>query len=346
MTMRRSKLGTALCTTILVAATSASAQDIQLSNGGTLDFYGYIKGDFLFDLDTDLGNTFSGLGTLDGTAVDEESFRAHALQSRFGLRYNQGTAVGDVNINLEGDFFGGNEGFRLRKATGELNGLLVGQTDSNFIPTESFPSTLDFQGPAGIPFERVAQLRYTTGLGNAGKFSASIEEHAGGANDPSFTAAYSYTGGNYFVKAAAIYTDIDGESAAGINLSGNAQLWEGGNILATYTYGEGIGSILEFNGADLDAAGDAIETDGFTLAVSQAVTNQLTLGAAYGYRDIDSFTNDVNDTSELETLHLTARYKPVPNVTYGLEYITGERTEFDGDSFDADRVQASFQFDF
>jgi len=352
MKLKRNTLVAALGTTFLVAASAVSAQDITLSNGGTLDFYGFVKGDLIFDLDSDLGDTIGGLNTLNADSVDDESFTAHARQTRFGLRYNQATAAGEVKINIEGDFFGSGEGFRLRKATGELNGLLAGQTDSNFIPVESYPTTLDFQGSAGIPFERVAQLRYTTGLGDAGKFSTSIEQHANddnGTNDPSFTAAYSYDGGNYFLKAAAIYTDNDGESTYGINLSGNAQLWRGGNIQAAYTTGEGIGSILQFNNADIDSAGNAIETDGYTLAISQAVTDQLTLGAVYGYREIDdptTFGAGGDETAELETLHLNARYSPVDNVTYGIEYIIGERTDFDGNSFEADRVQASFTYSF
>ena len=77
--------------------------------------------------------------------------------------------MGPLKTRFEGDFFGsgGNQifsnstSFRLRHAFGSVGGLLAGQTWSNFMPIESYPGTVDFNGPAGLTFIRQAQLRYT-----------------------------------------------------------------------------------------------------------------------------------------------------------------------------------------
>ncbi len=311
--------------------------------GVDLTVYGYIKADLIYDVDSDLGTTIFGLGSLAPGAGTGSNFRGQAIQSRLGVRaeFDGATAV------LEGDFFGSGGGqFRLRHAYVDTGSLLFGQTWTNFMPIESYPSTLDFQGPAGIPFARVTQARYTFGGDSGLGFSASIEQSAGSSSEPALTAAVFHTGERYFVKLAALSTnvstptgDVDG---FGVNLSGNAQLWNGGSLNASYTTGEAISSYLVFGGDDT-FGGAAVESEGVTIGVSQEVNN-WTFGLAYGWREND--IGAATDTESLETIHLTTVYQLRENTTLGLEYITGERDLFNGSSASADRVQAAVQFNF
>lgn len=321
--------------------------------GTTLRFYGYAKVDLLYDLDFSLGNTIFGVAGLDATSTPGEDFTGHAFQTRLGFDTTTETDLGTFRTKVEGDFFGAGGGqFRLRHAYGALGGFLGGQTWTNWMPIESYPGTLDFQGPAGIPFARRAQLRYTFEPGSGLKASFSIEDDPSALSDgPALTAAASYSFGNSFVKIGAVSRQFSGpggdENGYGVNLSGNTSLWEGGSLQASYTTGEGIGSYMVFGGADLDAAGDAIETEGITLGLTQALGEKFSLGIAYGMREIDFSAGALGtDTEELETIHLSLTYSPIERVTVGLEYITGERTDFNGASFDADRIQASAQFNF
>jgi hypothetical protein len=324
---------------LLVAGTAGQAET-------TIEVYGYGKLDLIYDVDTDLGLTIFGLGSLEPGTDSESTSQAHAFQSRLGFRSNTDTAWGPLKTQVEGDFFGdGGGGFRLRHAYGEVGGILAGQTWSNFMPIESYPTTVDFQGPAGIPFARTAQLRYSHEFGGL-NLSASVEDDDAGAHG-AVTAAASYGFDNGFVKLAGISRQLDGPSgnvdAYGVNISGNATPWQGGTIQASYTTGEGIGSLMVFGGDDLD--GDtAIETEAYTVAIAQALNDQFTIGAAYGFRDIDS--GAATDTESLETVHLTAFYSPLENVTFGVEYITGERTLFNDSTASADRIQSSVQFNF
>jgi hypothetical protein len=321
-----------------------------------LKIYGYIKADFIQDLDYDLGTTIFDIVNVTPTTPRDEAFRAQAIQSRIGFWTYTETDLGELQVRLEGDFFGGgaNGGeFRLRHAYGELGGLLIGKTWTNFMPIESYPDSLDFQGPAGIPFVRPEQVRYTHDFGNGFSLSGSIERDAassGSSNGPAVTAAASYTSGNSFVKLAGLYRTVDGGPGIGeidgwgVNLSGNTSLWQGGTLQASLTTGEAIGSYMVFGGADI-LGNQAIETSGLTVGLNQAINDKLSLGLVYGYRDIDIGANPT-DPENLTTVHATVYYKPVERMQLGLEYIFAEKEQFDGQSVDASRVQASAQFNF
>lgn len=90
-------------------------------------------------------------------------FGADAFQSRIGIRTQSEEGV---KFNIEGDFRGGGGGtLRLRHAYGSYNGILAGQTWSNFTSFVGNTSTLDFDslpGNAGLQ-SRSPQLRYTSG---------------------------------------------------------------------------------------------------------------------------------------------------------------------------------------
>lgn len=342
--------GTALAQQTQVQALEARVAQLESKgsvssgrSGVDLTVYGYIKGDLIYDLDTDLGTTVFGLGSITPGGNTGSNFRGQAIQSRLGIRASGNGASGV----LEGDFFGsGGGGFRLRQAYVDIGNLRFGQNWTNFMPIESYPSTLDFQGPAGIPFARVTQARYTYDTDSGFGYSASIEQSAASSSDPALTAAAFYTGNNYFLKLAAVGTTLSDPAgnvdAFGVNLSGNAQLWEGGSINASLTSGEAISSYQVFGGSDT-FGGSAVESLGLTLAVSQQVSD-WNFGLAYGLRDNN--IGAASDTETLETIHLTANYQITETSTIGLEYIAGTRDLFDGTSASADRVIASVQYNF
>jgi len=320
-----------------------------LKNGTTIELYGYIKGDLMSDSGFDLGDTTFGLRSIGlpaGPAAGNFT-HGHARQSRFGLRID----AGDFMALIEGDFFGTNNAFRLRHAYGEWNGILVGQTWTNFMPLDSYPTTVDFQGPAGIPFARVQQVRYTWENGTGLTLSGSIEDDvSGSSNSPAITGAVKYGFERGSVRLSGISRDIIvggvDVNSWGVSIGGNVGLWQGGNLLANYTTGDAISDILAFalDGTALYTGGSEVQADGITIGISQDIGDQFTLLAAYGNTDLDRAAGA--DTKELETVHLTALYKPTDKITFGLEYFTGTRTQGDGIQFDADRVQFGAQFNF
>ena len=135
---------------------------------------GYVKGDFIFDTQQDLGDSFAASAISGGD--NREHVRLHARQSRFRIKSKSDTAVGQVRTLIEGDFEGGPQSFnelfsnsstfRLRHAWGEWDitpntTIGVGQTWTNFMNLFAYPDTVDFFGPAGASFVRQGQVRLT-----------------------------------------------------------------------------------------------------------------------------------------------------------------------------------------
>lgn len=158
---------------------------------------GYVKGDLIYDINNDQGDSFlfSAIPP-DGSAEAERegTFRAHAKQTRINIQTWTPTQFGEAHTYIEGDFLGtgGNEvlsnstTFRMRHAYGELGPVLVGQTWSNFMFLDSYPGTVDFFGPVGIPFVRQGQLRYTLNPSENLEIAVAAEnsELTGKAEDP------------------------------------------------------------------------------------------------------------------------------------------------------------------
>lgn len=346
---------------------------------------GYVKTDFIFDVNEGVGDLFIPESIDTDGAEDESNFRVHARQSRINLQTFTPTEWGELATLIEGDFFGGggnqtfsnSRPFRLRHATVTLGPLRVGQYWTNFMPIESYPATVDFQGPAGIPFIRQAQIRYTHDLDDHLSISGSLEnsEFSGrDANDvfvetdeigvragvdraPDVTAAVTYADDWGLVKAAALgrylgspLDEGDGAAAWGVNLSGNVSPWQGGKLLGSFTYGDGVGRYI-INGVTQDAFVEAdgdvepIEAWGVTAQISQAFTPSLTGAVAFGrYQVEETFAPD--DLDNVNTVHTSLFYSPLDRVTFGGEVIWGNREDADGASDDNIRLQGAVQVNF
>jgi len=345
---------------------------------------GYIKGDLIYDVDEALGDVFVP-EAISVTGPDEARFRAHARQSRLYVKTSTPTESGPLKSHFEADFFGGggNEvfsnsySFRLRHAYASWNGFIVGQTWSNFMPIESYPTTVDFNGPAGIPFVRQAQIRYTTALTSDVTVAVALENsefsgrnatgpiaestnlgiRAGVDQAPDVTLSGTWKQGWGMLKLAGVGrylgSPVPGgneEFGWGLNVSGNAELWKGGTVMASFTYGDGIGRYL-INGFGQDAfvrangSLDTIEAYGVTVALRQQLTPKWAAGLAYGrYEAMDTFA--ATDLRAVNTVHASLFYTPIPRITAGAEVIWGNRENANGASDDALRLQGSLQLNF
>src|SRR4029434_778915 len=90
---------------------------------------------------------------------------AGVRQTRFGVRSNTPTDLGDLKTTFEFELFGtgvdaGQTTLRLRHAYGELGKFGAGQTWSPFMDIDVFPNTVEYWGPTGMAFFRNVQVRY------------------------------------------------------------------------------------------------------------------------------------------------------------------------------------------
>lgn len=232
---------------------------------------GYIKGDLIFDLDADVGDSFTASSIpADGTVAADRNphTRFHAKQSRLRVRTTTPMDNGkDLKTHLEGDFLGagGNQSFsnsttfRLRHAYASYGGLLVGQTWSNFMDFVAYPTTVDFFGPAGKSFVRQGQIRWTTpngfsvslenpetdGLGAAGRLG---ESRGGIGSDelPDLTVAWrggpGGAGGSYEFAGLLRQLGVNGVAPAGSALAGTRidddEVGWGVNLAGGWTFGD------------------------------------------------------------------------------------------------------------
>lgn len=329
-----------------------------LTSGTEITLYGFARAEAFYDFDFQQGD-LTRVGRIGEPEFETDgAFDTSVRVSRFGIRSSTQTGIGDVGTQLEFDLFGsggddsGSPNLRLRHANVTINdNWLFGQFWTNFMPLVHYPRTADFNGPVGITFARQPQVRYTNTAGDL-QYSFSIEESNGSSDDPVLTAAALYSGTSWSVRGAALAgradSDVEGEtvSTSAFTLSGGLQPWEGGSFTATYVDGDGIGAYLIGGGAEA-VGGGANGATGVTLEFRQQVAPKLNLGIAYGLEEYDNPTATTTlDFVEFETVHLNAFYQPVDNLTFGLEYIIGERTTSTGQTFDADRIGASVTMSF
>jgi len=369
-----------------ILSTGSSPGRFRLPGTDTeFEISGYVKADFIFDTQEAAGDFFVTESLTTSDEGDEQRFRAHARQTRLRVQTFSPTEWGELTTLVEGDFFGGggNEAFsnsnpfRLRHATATIGGLRIGQYWTNFMPIESYPATVDFQGPAGIPFIRQAQIRYTHDVNENLSISGSLENsefngrnadgvfaesinfgiQAGLDKAPDATLDATYKDDWGLVKIAGLGRYLgspndegDGEFGWGVNLSGNASLWPGGVLRGSFTYGDGVGRYL-INGfgqdgfVDDDGDVDGIEAYGVTVQLGQKITEEVEALVAYGrYEAIDTFApSDLDNTN---SVHATLLWTPIDRLTFGAEVIWGNREDADGESDSNVRLQGAVQVNF
>lgn len=350
---------------------------------------GYVKGDVWYDVNSDTGNSFNTTSIpSDGTDEKEGSFRAQARQSRINVSTWTPTSIGEVKTFIEGDFLGstGNElfsnstSFRLRHAYGEVQGdnwdFLAGQTWTLFMPLASYPDTVDFFGPTGIPFIRQGQARVSyKGFENV-KVAVSVENSELNARNPGgnlvdsegtglnfgidtipdFVGAVEYNKDDWNFKAAALGRLLETDTGGGAPADDSEFAWGlfAGAVIPTFgddslqvnfTYGDGIGRYLIngfANDAFIDASGDieTIEQYGLAVGYTHHWSDTLYSNAVYGREEfLDTFS--AGDTEVLQTIHLNTFWQPVENARFGIEWIYGMR-EFEDSDLDNEAIRIQF----
>jgi hypothetical protein len=358
---------------------------------------GYVKADLFYDVNADTGDSFNTTSIPpDGAPEKEGSFRAHARQTRLNVTTWTPTDIGEVKTFIEGDFLGttgANEvfsnslRFRLRHAYGQIRtdtyDVLFGQTWTAFMPLTSYPDTVDFFGPTGMPFIRQGQARFSyKGIENI-RVEFSVENSELNARDdngnfigselgglqfgidkiPDFVGAVEYNKDGWHFKGAAVgrllSTDKEGgapddDSEFGYGLFAGAVIPTFGDdsLQLNFTYGDGVGRYL-INGFAQDALIDSttgdietIEQYGVAVGYTHVWSDTLYSNLVYGREEfLDTFSG--GDFEVLQSIHVNTWWQPADNLRFGLEYIYG-MAEFDDSSFDnsASRIQFGAQYFF
>lgn len=382
---KKLKTASILIASSLTLAVAGASHAYTLEVGDTTaSIYGYAKVDLIYDVDDKLGNSVNRNAIrLDGERGSDGHTTLHAYQSRLGFGTSTPVGGSDLKTSIEGDFYGGGGGtFRLRHAFGEWNGLLAGQTWTNFGGFLGMNPTVDFTPqPGQANVGRQAQLRYTTG-----GFSVALEDPdslggkvASGFNGapvaaashknrlPDLTLRYQGGVGEVSYAASALlrrleHDDLgasqkDGATGWGLALEASAKLTPVVTLRGSIAHGDGIGGYLEGSPTapayidPISGSLETIEATGGTVGISVATgPGSLTLGYGIARADLDAAhaagvaSDDTN--REFQAMHLNYIWSPVRNVTYGVEVGHHTREVYDGRDGDAVRVQGMVQYSF
>ncbi|MBJ6136099.1 DcaP family trimeric outer membrane transporter [Marinobacter litoralis] len=383
--MLRNKLSTAIKVTssalVLGLACQANAFEVRAGDYSA-QIYGYARLNASYDINEDI-SIASGTRAGDYRKITKGGgegatghFGADAVQSRIGVRT---TTPEGVKINVEGDFRTTTSTLRLRHAYGEYNGVLMGQTWSNYSSLIGTTSQLEFDqipGSAGY-VGRTSQVRYTTG-----PFSFAVEDpktsildNTGAAtaakknSSPALTARYSSKADNLTYAAATIVRQLsvdDGtndDSAFGFGVFGTAKLavTDSLNIQGAVNYSDGANQYLWRSGTNYGAADAYMKADGSletlsgfggTIGASLKV-GPGTVNTAYALTQVDwddakkdgvggAATQNRRNTMAL----VNYQWSPVKAVKLGVQYTYLKAELENGDDGDASRLLFAATYSF
>ncbi|MEP3561152.1 MAG: hypothetical protein ABJM19_02435 [Marinobacter sp.] len=380
--MQNNKLRMAIRATaaVTVLGLASQAQAFSFNAGGyDTSIYGYARLNASYDIDNNQAlstrsGSYSGLATDDGK---DGHFGADAVQSRLGVKT---VTPEGVAVTVEGDFRGGD--LRLRHAFGSYNGVLMGQTWSNFSSFVGNTATLDFDSLPGLAGyqARTTQARYTSGplsialeQPNSSILSASgVEEKD---SMPAFTARIEDSNDGMSYSAALLAHQVgydngtDDESSFGFAtfVAAKMMLTDMISLQGTLSYSDGANSYLYRSGDNFGAASAYVDGNGDVETIAGyggSIGAGINLGGGrsinIGYGMVEVDWDDAEDDAAAAGLAgalggqsetnsaVMANYKwtPVKNVMMGVEYQFLKRENVDGSDGDANRLLFAAQYNF
>lgn len=350
--------------------------------GISLQFGGYVKVDFIQDLDP-IGNKKQFLvNSIPVLATDPDfglggNTNIQANQTRFSVDVRGDTSTGQVRGFFEVDFFGSGGTFRLRHAYGEWKGLLGGQTWTTFMDVPARPHMLDFEGPDSGYFTRHAMIRYTGKPSEKLEWSVAVED----PQNNQITLPTGVTGtfrnevpdlvGRVLIEpnwghiqVAGIVRQLrfvsDGglvdekTTGYGLGLSGKSKVGERDAIMGLVGFGSGVAHyVTAFNKTPSDAvltpAGEleAIDYLAVMLAYEHHWNNRLFSSIGVGHAIVYNKPSQPDDAlRSISSPHFNLIYRPNRLLEIGGEVMWGRRKNKDGNNGDATRLQFSIQYKF
>lgn len=383
--MQNNKLRMAIRATaaVTVLGLASQAQAISFTAGDyDASVYGYARLNASYDIDNNQALSTRS-GSYSGLASDSGSdghFGADAFQSRLGVKT---VSPQGVAVTVEGDFRGSGGGsLRLRHAFGEYNGVLMGQTWSNFTSFVGNTATLDFDSLPGLAGyqARTVQARYTSGPLSIAleQPNSSILSATGVAEKdsmPAFTARIEDSNDGMSYSAALLAhqvgydTGSDDESSFGFAtfVAAKMMLTDMITLQGTLSYSDGANSYLYRSGENFGAASAYVDGNGDVETIAGyggSIGAGINLGGGrsinigYGMVEVDwddaeddaaaaGLTGAIGGQSETNSA-VMANYKwtPVKNVMMGVEYQFLKRENVDGSDGDANRLLFAAQYNF
>lgn len=336
----------------------------QSKSGAEISLYGFIRGDVAYQFEGAKGmfNSINSVA-LEGDPnkkSTEDRLDSTLTTTRIGLDFKAPIQDADIGGKVELDFRGGSDKdtVRLRHVYMTYNNWLIGQTTSTFLSTETSPEMLDFNTPLGGGTTRTPMVRYTDKLNNNTQYFVALEKGNDENRLPAATAKLSHK----FAEGAGLVTargllqevrvrDLDDETELGwgIGLGVNYKPVNQLILNANYSHVSGDNKFLlaTSDNKRYIKHGNNIELidfDAFTLGATYKFSPQIRSTLGYGSVIYDG--NNANGNDHLQQGWLNVMYNPVKPITFGMEYVYGERETVEGKTGNDNRIEIMAKYDF
>lgn len=318
--------------------------------GAEVTLYGNIRADLLYQSEGGSADRlYNQINSVPFKGHNESSdqLKSTLAATRLGLDFK--TADKDISGKIEVDFLGANDGLRIRHAYFNYGQWLIGQTWSNFAVPDYMPETIDALGYVGGAVKRDAQIRYTHKFNAETQLVTALEDSKDALSNMRIPVLSTRLNQSFADRAGALSlrgmvsekrTVADNELAWGVGLGAKYDISAKTTLKADYYHVKGDSSLVSWTnqGFAIDANKNIMalnQFDSITVGVTQQFNSQWRGTLGYGYMKADEnqdYIRYLNDpTKANKTLWqawTNVFYSPKKPLSFGLEYVYGERKAF------------------
>lgn len=346
-----------------VQRSSASPSPIlKTAKGAEFNLYGNVRLDASYQVEgssRDLPYNHINAVALEGNNESSNRLRSTLSATRLGLDFKSPVGDRDVKGKIEVDFLGGSnfDNLRIRHAYLNYGNWLIGQTWSNFAIPDYMPETIDALAFVGGAVKRTPQVRHTTKFSPQTNLVVAAEDPKDSSINqrlPALTARLNHQFAdnlNVSVRAMGHEKRINSEEemAWGVGVGAKYEVVPGTTLKADYYHVKGDSSFVSFTnrGVVAQANGDLIQSefDSIMVGITQKFSDKVHGTLGYGYMNFDKDPNYIATTADKTTINknlwqawANVFYSPRKPLSFGLEYVYGEREAF-GPALDKDTKQ-------
>ncbi|MEZ2902853.1 DcaP family trimeric outer membrane transporter [Acinetobacter terrestris] len=345
-------------------APSATANPVlKTVKGAEFNLYGNVRFDASYQVEgtsRDLPYNHINAVALKGNSENSDRLRSTLAATRLGLDFKTQVAEQEVKGKIEVDFLGGSnfDNLRIRHAYVNYGNWLLGQTWSNFAVPDYMPESIDALALVGGAVKRTPQVRHTTKFSPQTNLVVAAEDPKDGTVNqrlPALTARLNHQfADNFNISARAMghekRVNSDEEMAWGVGLGAKYDVVPGTTLKADYYHVKGDSSFVSFtnsgvavtnlnNGAITANSRIAAQSefDSITVGLTQQFSEKLRGTVGYGYMTFDenqnyidalTATDKTKANKDLWQAWANVFYSPTKPLSFGLEYVYGEREAF------------------
>lgn len=350
-----------------VNSDSIQQQKLSKTNDLSVKPYGFIRFDMAYH-DQGSDKIFNKINTvpLDTEKGANGRLLYNVNASRLGVDIQKKINDQDVLAKVEIDFRGGadNDQLRVRHAYVKVDNWLFGQTTSPFVSADILPEMVDFMANVGGGIQRNPMIQYQHNFDANLKSWFALEDGSRGTDDqtrfPAFTTKTQYkladNKGLVNLRTLLIQkkTTEDDALAWGVGLGGIYQLDANNKIHADYYHVKGDSKFMLFanDGYVLDEEKNIVENeyDSLALGLTHLWNPKWRSSLGFGAMLADDQTEYARLNKKAnESLYqgwVNLFYAPNKSLNYAVEYVYGERTNFNDAKGTDSRIEAMVKYSF